>query len=186
MGDSPHYFIAIPIPSSLKKWIANQQQEFIRLNQLQYKHYVDPTDFHITLLFLGYLSEEKKRGLIQELNQLMELRSFELSIGGIGYFGLQERPRVCWLGVDANSALTSLQRKIATIIENYGIEFDTRPYRPHITIAKKWQDGKLNSTKQKHIEAALSDKRCFVVDHFNLYKINSKQQPMYEIIARFS
>ncbi|WP_369404903.1 2'-5' RNA ligase family protein [Piscibacillus salipiscarius] len=52
-----------------------------------------------------------------------------------------------------------------------------RPYRPHITLAKKWGKGKLHLSKEA-LENKLDDPKSFSFDvrHVNLYRVHPDRE----------
>ncbi|CQR48179.1 2'-5'-RNA ligase [Paraliobacillus sp. PM-2] len=182
MANDSHYFLAIPIPDDLKEWMKTQQEQFLQLSHLTYKHYVDYADFHITLKFLGAVSLEKQKILINELEQLSNSGSFNLSIGKFGYFGLQTRPRVCWLDVEKNEPLLYLYNKIESISKTIGFSEEKRTYQPHITLVKKWATGNLIHERWDQIQKQLNEEKSFTVDRFVLYRVVPKGKPMYKTV----
>jgi RNA 2',3'-cyclic 3'-phosphodiesterase len=93
-----------------------------------------PEDLHLTLAFLGPLSSETL-GCVERAADEVRCSPFALEIDSVGYFA---RARVLWCGPssppDALSALVAdLQGRLAAC----GLPADPRPYRPHMTIARR-------------------------------------------------
>ena len=63
---------------------------------------------HLTVRFIGELGEEQAEHLAAALSA-MQAPAFELQIGGVGYFGSPQRPRILWAGVVAPAPLQALR-----------------------------------------------------------------------------
>jgi 2'-5' RNA ligase len=130
-------FIAIELPDELIKELAvliaglkNRSPSIVR--------WVDPKGIHITLKFLGEVSEE----LIDEIVLSMEEtassnRPFKLQVGGVGAFPNLNRPQLAWVGVKGEmDKLNTLQKKIEQNIEQLGFPREKRDYSPHLTLGR--------------------------------------------------
>ncbi|WP_117170655.1 RNA 2',3'-cyclic phosphodiesterase [Paraliobacillus sediminis] len=184
MTTNSHYFFAIPLPSEIKKRLYEKQQKLKEQKSIAYHNWTNFEDFHITLTFLGHMNEEVKEKLIKSIEEL-RLAPFELSIGKLGWFGLNSRPRVLWIGVEKSPSLRMLQKQIANIAEQNGFKQDRRAYLPHITLAKKWHTGKIEEKQLEQFQTMISEQWMVKVDHFVLYKINPNLTPRYQIVSKF-
>jgi 2'-5' RNA ligase len=93
-----------------------------------------PHDLHLTLAFLGPLSPEML-ACAERAADGVQCDPFELKIDCVGHF---PRAHVLWCGPAAppeslSTLVTDLQRRLAA----YGLPPDPRPYRPHITVARR-------------------------------------------------
>jgi len=117
---------------------------------------MEPSNLHITLHFLGNTPVDRIACFIDSAHKI-ESPSFELEINHLGYF---ERPGVSWLGpVEIPEALLQLQRLLGEKIKHCKFEPELRPYRPHVTMARKVkQSVTIDQTKPI----------CWKVDSFTL------------------
>ncbi|UFT98154.1 RNA 2',3'-cyclic phosphodiesterase [Radiobacillus kanasensis] len=182
MTKDAHYFIGIPVREDIQQWLAEWQNMLQEKGQLAYKSWTHPSDLHITLTFLGAVSENKITAIIEELEKLEDLFAFHLNIGTMGTFGKGSQPRVLWAGVEVNEVLTELQDKVASSCSMFGFSKESRPYHPHVTLAKKW-DNSFNKELVLPEEAEFSTKREMMVDHLAVYKIHPSKSPKYEIVT---
>ena len=83
MRHTSHYFIGIEIPQEIK------EQLFTFSNQCTpkevYKHWTHLSDFHITLSFLGAISEKELEVVKQSLVNIKRMATFEANIYKIEY-----------------------------------------------------------------------------------------------------
>ena len=95
---------------------------------------VDPTNFHITLAFLGDTNEQTLESLCFGCDRVA-IRSFELHIDTTGYF---PRSGVYWIGpYEVPEALESLHKNLRKTCRKAGIKIDKRRYHPHLTLFRK-------------------------------------------------
>lgn len=125
-------FIALDIDESIRARIAlfiNGIQGFADVR------WVRPESLHVTLKFIGEKPEEAVAQIQHALGAVTAL-PFELTFRGHGFFPTAKSPRVFWLGIEAGPQLAALAAKIDTVTEQLGIERETRPYSPHLTLAR--------------------------------------------------
>ncbi|KGP71220.1 RNA 2',3'-cyclic phosphodiesterase [Pontibacillus yanchengensis] len=179
-----HYFIGISLPKEVSAHLSRWQREIKQ--HAEYKNWTNPEDLHITLKFLGATSEKKVKQLCNELVACGDVSPFSLNIEGFGFFGNPSSPRVIWAGVEKARSLLLLQERIEQVCSKLGFEKETRTYKPHITLAKKWQD---SSSIHPELDAILKQKdwlETFEVNTFTLFKIHPKQTPKYEVVQNIS
>lgn len=125
-------FIAIDLPASLQEALSLVQEPLHKApGRLAI---VDPSLLHITLKFLGELSPDQVARVIEELKSL-EFPAYPVSIRGISANN-PTRPRVIWAKVQDEGKTAALAGLIDSALETIGVSRETRPFRPHITIAR--------------------------------------------------
>jgi 2'-5' RNA ligase len=181
---SSHYFIGIKIPKGINEQVKAWVQKYKK--ELPFKQFVHEEDYHITLAFLGGTSDETLALLIKQLEENSKnVASFKLVTFETGVFGSESKPRVFWLGVHREENLFQLEQVVRTSCEESGKKLESRPYRPHITLAKRFNEG------DKGIEERLIKNNdlqglSWDVAEYQLIKINPSRTPKYEIIQNFS
>jgi 2'-5' RNA ligase len=100
--------------------------------------WIRPTQFHLTILFLGNVPLAEIASLEMTANEV--LTSFNelpiLTLSGIGSFPAFHRPRVLWVGCRSNRLLLQLQSGfLAAFSKKIPLKENERSY-PHITIAR--------------------------------------------------
>jgi len=124
-------FVAIELSEELKQKVAELINE-IKGKDLLVANFVKPEQAHITLKFLGEVSEKKVEQLKAELKKFSESANcFELTFGGLGLFG----QRVLWIGGE-NQIASKLAGSLDAYLSKLGFEKDTRPFQVHLTIAR--------------------------------------------------
>lgn len=133
-GEQYRLFVAIDLPDSIKSEIAGLTR------QLSGVRLVKPEQLHLTLRFIGEVDEQAMRAIMNSLATVMS-PPLTLSLSGAGYFPQGRHPRVLWIGLKPDKLLLQLQNKIELAVQAAGITGDTRPFTPHITIARTKEGG---------------------------------------------
>src|SRR3984957_4049695 len=140
-----------------------------------------PESWHITLQFLG--NTQQYECIVSRLREL-RLPTLPIRLEGLGFF---ERAGVFFAGVNLIPALEALQQRVTAATGLCGFIPETRPYHPHITLARsKGKGGRgLRVLKSKiHRDPKFSR---FVADVFVLYESGPGPGGFrYEIRDRFS
>ena len=98
--------------------------------------WVNPANLHVTLKFIGNVATEKRSGIEQALAGVPVPRPFELEFRELGFFPNERRPAVMWIRVAAPPELAALAAKIDEATCSCGIARETRPFVPHLTLAR--------------------------------------------------
>jgi 2'-5' RNA ligase len=144
-------------------------------------------DYHLTLQFLGECTREQTGRIIAALTDLAKCQKpFALQIQGIGSFGRPEQPRILWAGVTGElDALHLLQRQVTERLSHIGFPPEDRPYRPHITLARKCQQTGFPSRDLAVFQPVEEAKAGWTVGEIVLYETRFGQTPMYHAVQHF-
>ena len=121
-------FVGIGLPPELKLRLS------LLYSALPKARWVDPGNLHLTLRFIGEISEGVAADVDEALARL-RARRFELQLAGTGVFG-GERPRNLWVGVERNPDLVALRDKIEQTLTRTGLPPEPRKFSPHVTLAR--------------------------------------------------
>jgi 2'-5' RNA ligase len=95
-----------------------------------------PLDIHLTLRFLSELSPEAFRAAAR-IGDAVQAGGFRLRVDRAGWF---PRARVLWCAPNqAPEALFDLVARLERALAAHGFPPETRPYRPHLTLARKFR-----------------------------------------------
>jgi len=93
-----------------------------------------PSNLHMTLHFVGNVSE-KKMACLHQAAQTVSVNSFELTLDHYGYF---YKPKVLWMGLEQiPPALKQLHNRLANAFMACDYQSENRPYSPHVTLMRK-------------------------------------------------
>ncbi|PCK20450.1 RNA 2',3'-cyclic phosphodiesterase [Bacillus pumilus] len=180
MSESRHYFIGIHLPEQL----AHQMKTDIdRRSGLSFHKWTAPSDYHVTLVFLGAISEERLEKITKLLEKLShEASAFPLELNELGQFGTRERPRVFFVKPSESEPLMHLREKVKAAVLSAGHPVEKRPFHPHMTIARKW------NADQGYIEQAplRNEPYLMEVSSIALFEIRPTETPRYHAIKHFT
>ncbi|QUW21457.1 RNA 2',3'-cyclic phosphodiesterase [Sporosarcina sp. Marseille-Q4063] len=176
---SAHYFIGIKSPTTLEHIMDSYKAKY-QLTEV-YKVIPHPEDLHVTLLFIGAMSEQSLPSLIESLRMIADKTPvFNMQIDGLSFFGSPSGPRVVYLSIEENKALSALQKEIdETIAAQFNRPVSDR-FTPHITIAKKRK-----TTKKLFIQKEKWEPIEVPVSSFALFTIHPHKSPKYEAVENF-
>lgn len=135
-------FIALQLNVSLQRFlgalISRASQE------LPDQRWVDPTGIHVTLAFLGELTDEQVVEVIHATEEAaLKAIPFEYRLKGLGIFGSPQQPRVIWMGIEdlpsiklQGSPMRYVHHRLSRELELRGFEVEKRPFAPHLTLAR--------------------------------------------------
>ncbi|KUK11714.1 MAG: 2',5' RNA ligase [Moorella sp. 60_41] len=126
-------FVAITLSEEVNSRLASLQDE-LRTCGADVK-WVERENLHLTLKFLGDLEPAEALEMAARIRQDTEgYGELVLHLKGIGVFPGWSRPRVIWVGLEPNPALTELHRRVEGALLPLG--FVSEPFTPHLTLGR--------------------------------------------------
>jgi 2'-5' RNA ligase len=99
--------------------------------------WVPEENLHLTLWFLGDVSDERAGTVLETLRASVPVPPFTLHLSGLGAFPPSGPPRVFWLGVArGGDDLVRIHDEIGCRLAPLGFEGDGRAYSAHLTLAR--------------------------------------------------
>jgi len=168
-------FVAIELPEKIRGGLYGKSSELYKKNLFKGK-ITEKENLHLTLKFLGEISEEKIEEVKKKLKEI-KLKRFEVSLKEFGVFN-ENFVRIIWIHL---SGAEELQKEIDSKLENL-IEQERR-FMSHITIARvKSCDRKklIEEVKKMSLEGE------FYVESFELVCSElTESGPIYTILEKF-
>lgn len=179
-------FVAVNFPLDIKNSIA-EIIEKLRTLEPDAK-WINPQNAHITLAFLGSISQEEIAKITAVLKLLVKNQEkFDLSLENIGFFPSLNMPKIIWLGTGENLNLLNLENNLKKQLEINGFKTDNRLFTPHLTIGKAKEGVKnipkiINLSKKisfqkfpvASIDVMESELKKSGAEHKILFKVNLK------------
>lgn len=144
-------FIAIELSNEIRGSLA-QIESHLKYSGADVK-WVEKDNIHLTLKFLGEITEEKSEKIKYILDEIAkQTKPFELSLKiskegpgpFLGAFPNLDHPRVIWVGLDKGAAESRLvAEKVDDALLKIGFQKESRPFAAHLTI------GRVRSPKNK-------------------------------------
>lgn len=120
-------FIAIPFSEEFREELLRVQRE-MRVNGVR-GNFSRPENLHVTVAFLG---EVKDPAPAMKALQSVPVPELRLTSGPLGNFG-----ELLWIGLRKNSALEEYVAEVRRALDAYGVEYDRKKFRPHITLVRR-------------------------------------------------
>ncbi|MFH0739430.1 MAG: RNA 2',3'-cyclic phosphodiesterase [Candidatus Omnitrophota bacterium] len=183
-------FIAIPLPVEVR--------EFLRVIQNQLKacgadvKWVEPENIHLTLKFLGEISDDQLSQVNVILGELSkDTLSFTVAICSIGAFPRITSPRVIWAGIDkGDKKVKDTTKRLEERLSLIGIPKEERRFSSHITIGRTRSGLNLDKLAGGLEKISLLDKdqrREFQASKITLFKSTlTPKGPIYAILKEAS
>nr|WP_263325382.1 RNA 2',3'-cyclic phosphodiesterase [Neobacillus sp. Marseille-Q6967] len=180
MTHQTHFFFAVKIPEETKLIMKNHMEHLKKM--LPFSRWVHHQDLHITLAFLGNAPSDKLTAA--DLNVQKALRSeerFTLRIDKLGTFGAPSSPRIFWADTQRSDELNNVRKKVFTACEEAGFQLESRPFRPHITLARKWiGEERFEMGLLEEWNRIQKDPLVFEAKEVILYQTHLQKTPKYE------
>ena len=185
MKSNIHYFLAVPIEKDQQKIIQNWLS--FNKEKLPFQAWVHQQDYHITLAFLGHVDSDVQLNQLSKLlkNIVENTEPFMLSLKGIDVFGKKDAPRIFWASVEDSEALQDLQNQVFAACHDCGFTLDSKPFRPHITLARKWKSECAFVKMEEYDHTFQDDNVPFQVKNIHLYRTHLDRVPKYETMKIF-
>ena len=174
-------FIAMEIPQHVKASIFHEFENLKNKNLLRGK-FVEKENIHLTLKFLGTITNEKIEKIKRRLNEI-KFKKFDCHIGKTGFFNNEKHIKIIWVELISNE-LNDLQKQIDK--STFVIKRDYKKFNSHITAVrvKSVIDRTLLIKEVKRIHFKNLD---FEIKEFVLMKSELfSEGPKHKVIEKFS
>lgn len=186
---SDHFFFALALPGEMKMYL-HAISERIK-SVFPFKTWVHPEDYHMTFAFLGRAEKEVLASSIKLVGDAIQgAEHITLRPNQAGTFGQAKSPRILWVGTTGTDQLEALRNNVFSACQRAGFELETRPFKPHITIARKWMGEEPFSLSQLQELARNASPSlpgpAFDAVEVVLYRTRLDHSPKYEKIESFT
>ena len=135
INNEKRVFIGIPIGRQIKS-ILPIVKSAVNCNPNCIK-WIPPENIHLTLSFLGNISNKDLPSLIQSVEKKITSNNFQFTITGTGVFPSSKSPKVLWLGISNGiDELTLLQSQVEKSVREFKDNYENNTFIPHISIAR--------------------------------------------------
>ncbi|MFN3483706.1 RNA 2',3'-cyclic phosphodiesterase [Rhabdaerophilum calidifontis] len=124
----PRLFVGLELPDEIASSLSSLR------GGLPGARWTDPTDYHMTLRFIGDIDRRAAREIEDELAEI-ERAPVPITINGLGVFG-GDKPHTIYASIAPNRALIELQAESERCLRRLGHKPDGRKFTPHVTLAR--------------------------------------------------
>ncbi len=148
--------------------------------------WISPSRQHATIVFIGQVSDDEISSIREALSTI-RVEPFELHASGVGAFPDPRRARVLWVGLEPPEPVVRLHRVVDAALDTVRTPrtSPSRPYHPHITVARTRGKRRIDARPWVERYAGFSG-RLFSVESFALVRSRTKPEGAeYTVIGRF-
>lgn len=138
---SHRLFFALPLAWTAQRELEKAQARLAEQRVARWLRWTQPSGWHCTLKFVGNVSAETVAALIREAEQEATLGASPPVLSsrwaGIDGFPSLRRARVLVARLtDDDGTLAALAQALQELTASHDVPLETRPYRPHVTLAR--------------------------------------------------
>lgn len=160
-------FTAIELPAAILQRV---ERLLVTLRPSAPVQWSPGQNLHITTKFIGEWPEARLSELKDALKTLTERTPFPILLQGLGWFPDAHKPRVLYLGIEGQDALTGLAHDTNTALASIGIPPEQKRYAPHLTLARIREKATLQALRAAVAREAAGGFEPFQADRFWLYR----------------
>jgi 2'-5' RNA ligase len=183
-------FIAVPVAEEIRLAVGKLMEEVaggpIDERGPGQPRWVRVDDLHLTLRFLGATPDERQADIAAAVaTAAAQTDPFRVVLSGGGAFPNAYAPRVLWIGIaEGSEDLGTIVQRLNGELAPLGWAAETRPFTPHLTLART--DGVADADERARvlIDAARDLRLTGQADRIILYKTLVGRGPVhYESLA---
>jgi RNA 2',3'-cyclic 3'-phosphodiesterase len=178
-------FIALELNSALQRHLAGVIRQMAQV--LPHMRWVDPAGIHLTLAFLGELTDEQLASAEEATRDAArQCVSFAYQLSRVGIFGSPQQPRVVWMGIaEPSDTLQRVHQVLNAELLKRGFEVETRPFSPHFTLARV--KAPLSIEEQRYLRDLLAGKQQGIstAQHFSAEHLVVMKSELVQSGARY-
>lgn len=179
-------FVSVDLPDDLAADVAAVQDEFADASGL---NVTDPEQAHVTLKFLGDVSEDRLPEVTDALSDAVDdadVDPFTARFGDLGVFPSLDYISVVWLGVrEGGDEMTRLHEAIEDRTTDLGFDPEDHEFTPHVTLARMEHAGGKDLVREcvRELDPAVGE---MDVDDVRLTESRlTDEGPAYTTVERF-
>lgn len=177
-------FIAIPFPEDVRASLAKFQDQLKPCGASI--AWVAPENIHLTLKFLGDITNEQKAAMAAELKGIAaQTQAFTMELGEVGVFPSPAAPRVVWVGLkQGTEQTTALAGQLEQAARKLGLRSEERPFSAHATLGRV-RTPRSKTPLMKGLErASWQPAPAWTASHVILYRSDlSSYGPKYSVLS---
>lgn len=137
MKDKFRAFLAIDFADNIRYDLTQFQKQLKLQLELHLLKWTKPENLHITMRFLGNITPDQYDKITSSLaDSLLDIEPFILSLTELIIFPNSKRPVALALKPEPLAPLLQLNQLIEQAVIKHGIKPESRPFLPHLTLAK--------------------------------------------------
>jgi RNA 2',3'-cyclic 3'-phosphodiesterase len=133
-------FISVNCDDKVKAHLLSVQEK-IKAQSVK-GNFTLPENLHLTLVFMGETPADKIPLIASVIDKALKtpVNPFTLAFSAVGFFKHGNK-ELWWIGTEVNdpslAVLKEIRRRIADGLYSEDVNFDNRPFNPHITLGRE-------------------------------------------------
>lgn len=164
----PRLFTGLEIPAEIAERLS-----FFR-GGLPGARWIEPSDYHVTLRFLGEVDDVIAADLDAGLAEARARPAFSVTLDGLASFG-GDRPRSIYASVAPSPELTDLQDEHERIARRAGAAPERRKFTPHVTLARLNREAGPEAVARTLTEAGVFPRLTFMARRAALFSARTSR-----------
>jgi len=153
--ESWRIFCAVELPEEVRKRLLQHIGALRASVPDSQASWAKETSVHLTIKFLGEIPASSADRVSRAASRAVAtIAPFEIELRGSGVFPIRGSPKVLWIGVeDHGRQLARLQDNLELECEREGFPRESRPFHPHLTVARlrKTRDARMLATTHREL-----------------------------------
>ena len=143
-------------------------------------------NLHLTLKFLGEIPQTSVADISTAASQAVAaIAPFSIRLEQTGAFPKQGQPRVLWVGInDSSGKLSELHARLEDESAHAGFDKDSRPFHPHLTIARLRQPRHARTLAAAHRRLEFEPADIAVAELLVIRSELSSEGSKYTVVSR--
>ena len=182
MSDLTRAFVAVEVSEGARRQIADLLAKLRREPGAEVR-WVKPELMHLTLAFLGEVSEDFLESAKTRLSEVARRhQAFTAQLRGLGAFPSPARARVVWVGMEqGKDEVCALQEDVVKALRSVGYQPERRPFSPHLTLGRLRIPEDVSRTVAVQFES-----ESFAIERVVLFRsVLGPAGPVYSGLAEF-
>ncbi len=164
----PRLFTGLEIPPGVA------QELSLRRGGLPGARWIEPSDYHVTLRFLGDVDNAVADDVHAMLLEARPKAPITVTLDALGEFG-GSRPRAIYASVVPDAPLVELQAEHERIARRAGLAPETRKFTPHVTLARLRRSTSADDVASYLTHAGIFTRLSFAADRCALFSARASQ-----------
>ncbi len=166
-------FIAIELPNRLRLELGQLEAQ-LKSSQQPWVKWVNPDSIHLTLKFLGNIASDRTGEITRAMEEAAQgIPPFHLEVKDLGVFPNLKRVQVVWVGISGEvDKLGEFQQRLESNLACLGFAPESRPFTPHLTLARLRNQASLDERQRfgQLIAGSRFEAGAIEVDAINLMR----------------
>ena len=128
-------FVAIPVGMNEANTLGDCAAKMTYQDKSNAVRWVDQSNYHITLAFLGEQNESDLEALAERLDEVLPEFGISVPISHLSPFP-ESKPKLIAAIIDKTAEIVELHQQVISSISACGLNFDKRKFLPHITLGR--------------------------------------------------